>query len=284
MHVCLYDENHKLVPPIEVIDEGESEMDKILRGTRSLFLANRDKAVNLMSDAEKNFDCSKCCRKFVHESGLYRHWDQHIGELLAPSPKEDMEVKKWVTLCKQCGEVFGVETDAFSHAMTYHFEVMDCLAQPSKKSGEATDPSAHKEEILVSCKGLYVTSNVHSNFKLISKMSGQTPSKSGHDKLQSPIFQALSVSSVYQCEFCESMFCNHNLMLLHVSQHDPSQGFSCARCEVTDMSIKDIMLHRRDDCVVLKDIRNPLRDFPRYWMCNVCNEEFQGIEQLVIHR
>lgn len=73
-------------------------------------------------------------------------------------------------------------------------------------------------------------------------------------------------------------------MLLHASKHAPIQGYGCKKCELNALPLKDLLIHRRDECIVLKDIRNSLRDFPRLWVCNICYEEFQGLEHLVIHR
>lgn len=123
MHVCLYNENQQLVPLIEVFEENETELGKTLRCTLSDLSTNREKAANLVSEAGKNMECPKCCRKFVHESGLYRHWDKHIGELLEPSPHEDPNVKKEVVLCLICGEVFTINIEAITHMLTHHFEV-----------------------------------------------------------------------------------------------------------------------------------------------------------------
>lgn len=73
-------------------------------------------------------------------------------------------------------------------------------------------------------------------------------------------------------------------MLKHVSTHDPTNAFECNKCELKCLSLKDILLHRRDECVILKDYRNPLKEFARVWVCNVCEEEFRGLELLCEHR
>lgn len=73
-------------------------------------------------------------------------------------------------------------------------------------------------------------------------------------------------------------------MLQHESNHVPSTGFSCNACELSGLSLKQILIHRRLECVVFRNYRNYLKDFPRVWICNVCNEEFRGLEQLIHHR
>lgn len=92
------------------------------------------------------------------------------------------------------------------------------------------------------------------------------------------------MSKVFQCEFCDAVFENVQLMLHHVSKHSASSGFQCECCELKDLTFKQILLHRRDECVIFKDYRNGLKDFPRVWVCNVCDGEFQSTEQLFEHR
>lgn len=73
-------------------------------------------------------------------------------------------------------------------------------------------------------------------------------------------------------------------MLQHASSHAPYSGFNCRKCELKGLTLKEILLHRREECISFKDFRNVLKDFPRVWMCNVCDEEFRGFEQLLEHR
>lgn len=98
------------------------------------------------------------------------------------------------------------------------------------------------------------------------------------------LIKSVNLSKVYQCDFCDYIFASEKLMLHHVANHAPSSGYDCNSCELGDLTLKDILLHRRYECAVFRDIRNPLRDFARVWVCNVCSEEFRGVEQLVEHR
>lgn len=92
------------------------------------------------------------------------------------------------------------------------------------------------------------------------------------------------VSKVFQCEFCDLTFGGAEMLLFHEAKHDPSAAFSCNTCELSDLSLKDILLHRREECISFHDVRNQLRNFPHVWVCNICESEFRGLEQLLQHR
>jgi hypothetical protein len=123
-HACLYNEFHQLstVPNIE-----ETKMQQLHRNTIDIMKGNqsiiRDMTRDSKSKAAGGIECSKCCRKFVHENGLYRHWDMHIGELLAESPSEDPNVLQPVALCVFCGEVFPSDEQAWNHLVSHHVHV-----------------------------------------------------------------------------------------------------------------------------------------------------------------
>lgn len=69
-------------------------------------------------------ECSKCCRQFVHEGGLHRHWDIHVGEILDPTKPENPEKISCVTLCVSCGEVFLNFSSAVVHLKSLHVEII----------------------------------------------------------------------------------------------------------------------------------------------------------------
>lgn len=73
-------------------------------------------------------------------------------------------------------------------------------------------------------------------------------------------------------------------MLQHTSNHIPSSGFRCNACEISNLSLKEILVHRRIECVIFRDARNSLKDISRVWSCNVCLKELRGLEQLIQHR
>lgn len=126
MHVCTFDANHQLVP-MATHSDPETELNMLHRSMMAQLVKNQKIIKDLASKkkGEKAFsgECFKCCRKFVHESGLYRHWDRHIGELLPLSPVEQLDFLIPVTLCVWCGEVFGLERDAWDHLQSHHVYV-----------------------------------------------------------------------------------------------------------------------------------------------------------------
>lgn len=268
MHVCLYNENHELIP-VEEIDKQESDLEKCFREMMSLMKTNNNLIQDLIKKDEHeekatNIECSKCCRKFIHPAGLERHWEKHIGEILEPSTEENPADMKEVTVCTRCDEVFGTDAEAWDHFLVHvevttitSYEQLDDYESPKKKP--RLDDSVE------------------------SSPSTPKPVKDQIPKLAEP-FQSTRVSKVFQCEMCDSIFISAKAMLLHLSKHPPSLAFECKKCELGTMSVKEVLLHRRDTCVIFRDFRNPLKNFARVWVCNVCDEEFRGLEQLLEHR
>lgn len=84
----------------------------------------RDDKQQLKSVNEPHIECSKCCRQFVHEGGLHRHWDIHVGEILSPTKPVDPGHITCVILCANCGEVFLVFADAVAHLKSSHVEII----------------------------------------------------------------------------------------------------------------------------------------------------------------
>lgn len=118
MHVCNYDENHQL---ITIAPHSETEIQALHRYAMEILQENQLVLKELIKEKfPKPAECMICCRKFVHEAGLYRHWDKHIGEILKPSPPEDPEVMKCCPLCSACGEVFYDENEAWKHVQSKH--------------------------------------------------------------------------------------------------------------------------------------------------------------------
>lgn len=84
----------------------------------------RDDKQQLKSVNEPHIECSKCCRQFVHEGGLHRHWDIHVGEILSPTKPVNPSHITCVILCANCGEVFLVFADAVAHLKSSHVEII----------------------------------------------------------------------------------------------------------------------------------------------------------------
>lgn len=172
----MFDENHVMIPTEELPQsEPETELKKIYRHSMELLGKNQSALTDLYEKATNkvktsSYECNKCCRKFVHESGLFRHWDKHIGELVSPSPAEDSDFCQSVILCTICHEVFGLESEAWDHyVQKRHFEgsskrdreksseqlagndsveADECLEPPGKKLKiEVQEVSINNEEI-----------------------------------------------------------------------------------------------------------------------------------------
>lgn len=79
----------------------------------------------LLDNKEKQVDCPICCRQFVKEDGLYRHWDRHIGEILEPSKAEDPQSKSALPMCTLCCEVFPSIPDAWEHVVNFHTVIVN---------------------------------------------------------------------------------------------------------------------------------------------------------------
>jgi hypothetical protein len=95
----------------------------------------------------------------------------------------------------------------------------------------------------------------------------------------------INLDKIFQCEFCDSVFSNMKAMFVHISKfHFPSACFECNSCNLKVLTIKEILLHRRDECDSLKEVENILNQIQRVWACNVCDLEFNGLEQLFLHR
>lgn len=122
-HVCQYDENHRLLPT--VANKEENEIEKINRCTRELLDENQTSIANLLGNGIKDPQCFKCCRKFVNEAGLMRHYEKHVGQILDESPPENVNVGTIVVLCLVCGAVFGKPSEAWDHLQSDHIEVQD---------------------------------------------------------------------------------------------------------------------------------------------------------------
>lgn len=92
------------------------------------------------------------------------------------------------------------------------------------------------------------------------------------------------LSKMFQCELCDRVFANAKAMLHHESKHSASGGSQCNGCDLKGLTLKQLLLHRRDECSSIKDCQNGLKNVCRVWVCNSCDDEFLGVEQLFLHR
>jgi hypothetical protein len=124
----MYDEFQQLNT---VSGEEETEIQKLLHRVTNVMKENIKKIremTQILSDTEDTIECSKCCRRFVHANGLYRHWDMHIGELLAESRPDNINECESVGLCVFCGEVFAADSEAWDHLVSHHVQINSNLS------------------------------------------------------------------------------------------------------------------------------------------------------------
>lgn len=244
----------------------QSQIHKLLEVLSPQPMPKDDKA------KQSNHECFVCSRKFVHESGLYRHYgDKHIGEMLKPSiPTSDRIYP--VILCAFCGECFTIEQDLWQHVRKTHLEVVE-----------------NETLLTFSSKELQLDVS-EATFSSTQATKKQKTDDGEIIKIQARNFpieefvRTIFVKKLFHCEFCTSTFANAKSLLFHVSKHEPSAYFQCDCCQLKGLSLKDILLHRNDECLFYRDYRNNIKNIPCVWICNVCDVEFDGVEQLIIHR
>lgn len=286
-HVCEYDANKQLIPT-EIVREHpvENEFETLQRATLEMLHVNQTqikKFLEMLSPQpvqkddkakQSNHECIVCTRKFVHSSGLYRHYDKHIGEMVSPSISKTDSLHP-VILCAFCGECFTIEQDVWAHLLKMHFEVLE---RELFVKFATTELQMEMEEVL---KEPCTSEHAAKKRKLNDGEQVSVPTRNfSIDEFVRTIF----VRNLYHCEFCSSTFASCKSLLLHVSKHEPSANYQCDCCHIKGLSLKDILLHRNQECVFYRDYRNKIKDVPCVWTCNVCDEEFYGVEQLIVHR
>jgi hypothetical protein len=287
LHVCQYTENReKVIAEFIQEDPAESDFQKLRRTTLDIISSNQShirKLIDMLNPPQQqqpkddkakqsNYECFVCTRKFVHESGLYRHYDKHIGEILVQSPFKSNQLHS-VILCAFCGETFTMEQDLWSHLQRLHFEV-------------------HEKETFIKFAEKEILYDITDEQKDTQEAKKQKLDTDPKDEVRVaarnfPIEQfvrTIYVKNLFHCEFCNATFASIKSLLLHVSKHEPGSCFQCTYCSIYGLSLKDLLIHRHDECVFYKDYRNNISEIPCVWTCNVCDEECQGVEQLIVHR
>lgn len=282
-HVCEYDENKQLIPT-EIIQEHpvENEFHILQRATLKMLLVNQsqiNKFLEMLSPhplpkddkaKQSNHECFVCTRKFVHESGLYRHYDKHIGEMLKQSIVKSNRLHP-VILCAFCGECFTIEQDVWAHLLNTHFQVLE---DELFVKFAARELQMEMEEVLNEpCTSAQAAAKKTEQMKVPTR-----------DFPIDEFVRTVFVKNLYHCEFCSSTFASCKSLFLHISKHEPSANYQCDCCQIKGVSLKDILLHRSKECVFYRDYRNKIKEVPCVWTCNVCDEEFYGVEQLIAHR
>lgn len=282
-HVCKYDENQTIIEEFIQEHPVESDFEKVQRHATVILHQNMKMLQNIihgfsMTAGQSNQDktkqsiheCFVCNHKFVHESGLYRHYDKHIGEIL--TPLQPTNALHSVTLCIYCGEVFTMEEKVWKHLLSNHLTLNENNLHQIIKCFESRNISKNKD---------YEPSKEKTKLNTNESETATDPKQNVPVK---DFVRMIYVTKLYHCEYCDSVFANEKSLLHHISKHEPSCYFSCQTCDLKMLSFKDILIHRHEECWNYRDYRDSMKDIPCVWICNVCDEMFGGIEQLILHR
>lgn len=131
-------EEIKVEEVVEVKEEEENETSELKKLFKASITVNESNQMILRSfipkdlrdvkssssEQQQQIECSKCCRQFVHEGGLHRHWDIHVGEILPLTKPENPNHITTVILCVNCAEVFLHFWRAIEHLKSSHVEII----------------------------------------------------------------------------------------------------------------------------------------------------------------
>uniref|UniRef100_A0A1Q3FT25 Putative c2h2-type zn-finger protein n=1 Tax=Culex tarsalis TaxID=7177 RepID=A0A1Q3FT25_CULTA len=92
------------------------------------------------------------------------------------------------------------------------------------------------------------------------------------------------LTTVFQCEFCDKFFSDLPALFRHEALHDPSVGYECTLCEIKIPSVKDTLFHRYNECVFRDHWSGQFAALCRYFVCNVCDQQFETLLTLYEHR
>lgn len=195
------------------------------------------------------FNCDRCDRKFIYYAGLQRHLQKHRAEM-DPNKLKILQMLQDVVKCMECGQIFATIEIASHHFETAHRE--QCLKLVEAASMELTSVESVSDVTKVGSKMKYL--------------------------------KVIAASAVLQCEFCDVLFTKPGDLFRHMSEHDSRSGFECSMCEISVTTIKDITLHWQTDCVFVHFEQHRQINLIRCYVCNVCEEHFNRLEDLYLHR
>lgn len=299
-HVCPFDENREKIKSKEKIKEEHpvfGVLKKNIETVKKLIKSVNKNKKSSDKGSPAAYQCNICQRKFVRESGLIRHMDRHVGELM---PQPDTNANFLLGSRCMCGEVFAEEKFAFDHIQNYHMsEKNEGLWK--KPWSENFFDDEDKEKIIPPFPKLEpIVEITESNEKLvlndkIEPNDSDGSSKDDKDNIKFLPGLKFESSSMYdiikpiylhmtlQCEFCEALFSDTRSLLSHASEHNPAEGFCCNRCDIKCLTMKMLLLHRLSDCIGQIE-RCQINSLEKAFICNVCYCEFGSLESLVEHR
>ncbi|XP_017035797.1 testis-specific zinc finger protein topi [Drosophila kikkawai] len=251
-------------------------------------------------------ECSKCDRKFVHASGLVRHMEKHVLDLIPsqskPQPAASLAAGLTaVVKCNFCGRIFYDPQVALEHAHV-HFEVHPIANSQSETAVKYTTNVDFKQlikdtESLLSdvCSGAAKLGK-QKNMEVLVKMEKlEKPEELKKlenlkkveilNSLEENLFSILVLGSVLQCEFCEYLFSDIRELLAHSATHPVKRRFECTACDIKMDTAKEARLHFETDCIFMRESLKSLSvSVSRFFACNVCELKFANSELLQEHR
>ncbi|XP_065085606.1 testis-specific zinc finger protein topi-like [Ochlerotatus camptorhynchus] len=256
-HVCEYDERKKRIEPGNVLDghpcfrqiEQNMEQWKKLTKKKSRVTGGdadetKDKKKSKGLIEKERHRCGHCERMFVHVSGLEKHRAKVHPEMVGQKEKE--KDKDPTESFKVCLKCAkcGMIFGSLDKMME-HLEMVDWEWELEQEDGSYME-----------------------NGKVCLRKA----------------FRIVILTSVYQCEFCDKHFSDFPSLYQHESLHDPISGYECTLCEIRIPCVKDMLFHRLNECVFRDAWNDEFRNLPKYFACNVCDDQFESLGALYEHR
>lgn len=195
------------------------------------------------------FNCDRCDRKFIYFAGYQRHLQKHQTEV-DPSKFKVVQMLQDVVKCMECGQIFSTIGIASDHFETKHKEQRQKYVEDEPLLIDLTTVES-------------VDDIVRSNMKYL---------------------KVIAASAILQCEFCDLLFTKPGDLFRHMGAHNSRSGFQCSMCEISVPTVKDITLHWQTDCVFVHFEQHRHINLIRCYVCNVCEEHFNRLEDLYLHR
>uniref|UniRef100_A0A1A9WU83 C2H2-type domain-containing protein n=1 Tax=Glossina brevipalpis TaxID=37001 RepID=A0A1A9WU83_9MUSC len=195
-------------------------------------------------------DCTICERKFVHASGLLRHMEKHALDLIPGSNASGNSFANGNSLQSVNGLRLVIKCTLCGRIFFEPTAAFEHLCNHFPGSG------IDEKEIDNSAEVPYET-YVDDAMKLL-KM---------------------------ECEFCDLVFSEVSYLFVHSACHLPERRFECFACDIHVKTSKEISTHWQAECVFMREnIKIHQAATQRYFVCNVCENKFQSLDQLHEHR
>ncbi|XP_012155079.1 testis-specific zinc finger protein topi [Ceratitis capitata] len=249
-------------------------------GTSNISLGSNSSG-NTSKKQDGPHECTLCERKFVHASGLLRHMEKHAMDLI-PTPGvlsgktatsqgsslQSVNGLRVVIKCTLCGRVFFEPIAAFKHLCS-HFPA-----------------GAEEEKEFDNCAEIPYESYVDDAMNFLSLEASSCPGMMTMHGDKPPVYLKMVIlSCILQCEFCDFVFSEVSYLFVHSACHLPERRFECFSCDIYMRTSKEICAHWQAECVFMREnLKVNQATTQRYFVCNVCENKFQSLDQLHEHR